>query len=55
MIIQESIYSYSRRIKMLSDTLSNLVKLNHGKYGQYHLCSSIFNIAHVLNQFVFEK
>ena len=32
---------------MLSDTLSNLVKLNHGKFSKYHLCPSKIDMAHV--------
>ena len=32
---------------MISDTLSDLVKLNQGEYIKYQLCSSKFDMAHV--------
>ena len=31
---------------MLSDTYSDHVKLNHGRYSKYQLCSSVFDMAH---------
>ena len=33
---------------MLSETLSNFVKLNHGKYSKYQLFSLKFDLAHVV-------
>ena len=30
---------------MLSDTLNDLIKLNHGEYSKYKLCSSIVDMA----------
>ena len=34
-------------IKRLSDTLSDLDKLNQGEYSKYHLCSSKIDMTHV--------
>ena len=33
-------------IRRLKDTLNNLYKLNHGKYGKYQLCSSKIDMAY---------
>ena len=42
-------------IKMLSDTPSDLVKLNHGKFSKYHLCPSKIDMAHVHTIFFKDK
>ena len=34
-------------IKMLSDTLSDLVKINHGEYSKYQLCFSKIDVTHI--------
>ena len=39
-------------IKMFSDTLSDLVKLNHGEFSKYNLSSSKIDTAHV---FIFQR
>ena len=42
-------------IKMLSDTLSDLVKLNYGEYSKYQLCSSKIDMTHVCMVFFKDK
>ena len=40
---------------MRSDTLSDLVKLNHGEFCKYHLCPSKIDNAHVYILFFKDK
>ena len=42
-------------IKMLSDTLSNIVKLNHGEFSKNHLCPSKIDMAYVYILFFKDK
>ena len=42
-------------IKRLSDTLSDLDKLNQGEYSKYQLCSSKIDMAHVNMLFIKDK
>ena len=41
--------------KRISDTLSNLVKLNHGEYSKYQLFSSKIDTIHVYMLFFEDK
>ena len=43
----KTVPAWYRVIKMLSDTLSDLDKLNHGEFSKYHLCSSKIGMKHV--------
>ena len=49
-----TIYVHQMVKKMLSDALSDLVKLNHGEYRKYHLCSSKFDMA-IVNKLIFRQ
>ena len=49
-----TIYVHQMVKKMLSDALSDLVKLNHGEYRKYHLCSSKFDMA-IANKLIFRQ
>ena len=40
---------------MLSDTLSDLVKVDHGEFSKYHLCPSKIDMAHVYILFYEDK
>ena len=43
----KTVPAWYRVIKMLSDTLSHLAKLNHGEFRKCHLCPSKIDMAHV--------
>ena len=43
----KTVPAWYRVIKMLSDMLSELVKLNHGEFSKYHLCPPKIDMAHV--------
>ena len=51
------IYYFSKinRIKMLSDTLSDLAKVNHWEFSKYHLCPSKINMVHAYILFFKDK
>ena len=40
---------------MLSDTLSDLAKVNHWEFSKYHLCPSKIDMAHVYILFYKDK
>ena len=46
-LFDELIWNGTMVIMMLSDTLSNLDKLDQAEYSKYKLCSSKFYMAHV--------
>ena len=43
----KTVPAWYRVIKMLLDTLSDLVKVNHGEFSKYHLCLSKIDMTHV--------
>ena len=48
-------WSQGEVIMVLSDTLSDLDKLNQGEYSKYQLCSSKMDMTHVYMLFFKDK